>query len=415
MGGEEEAAGLRVHEARQRLVRQGQGEGGVLVAPAGLQQNRQGVEEVGVVVQIAGMLGLAVPPGGEQDAVPPKLGANEVQSRGGRRKPSRLLQNHGRLRQALDGQGVPGGQHLVVQTGAFALLPLLEQLLLGAGQQGVRPFRLQGQALHHGAPGVAAVQVPLILEVGRLVDAVERFRHQVLVGAEQALDALPAPEVELALLPFGVRVQRGEEAAVGMAHLPQQPAGGFPDRAGEQSVGADGQGVRVQGEKLPVVVEHLLEVGNHPGPVRGVAAEAAAQMVVDAASGHLGEGGHHHVQRLSVALAVAVAVCPVAQHPLQGDGHRKLGRPAETAVLFVVLRLQLLEGGGKQLGVAQGGAVRRRFGIEPPHQADELLVLLVQGVAVLREGLVDAQHQVDEAGQLVARRLREVGAGEKGR
>ena len=49
-----------------------------------------------------------------------------------------------------------------------------------------------------------------------------------------------------------------------------------------------------------------------------------------------------------------------------------------------------------------------------PHQLQQLAVLFRQGFSFAAEGLVDAQHEVDEARHLVARRLGEVGAGEEG-
>ena len=91
---------------------------------------------------------------------------------------------------------------------------------------------------------------------------------------------------------------------------------------------------------------------NHPRPIGGVAAEAAAEMVVDAASGHLGEGGHDQVEGLALPLPGLLGVGPMAQHPVQGGGHRKLRRPAKAAFLLIVLFAQLLPGGGQERLIA---------------------------------------------------------------
>ena len=53
----------------------------------------------------------------------------------------------------------------------------------------------------------------------------------------------------------------------------------------------------VQAGEEGVVVEHLLEVGDQPALVHGVAGEAAADLVVDAAVGHGGQGAARHRPR----------------------------------------------------------------------------------------------------------------------
>jgi hypothetical protein len=47
------------------------------------------------------------------------------------------------------------------------------------------------------------------------------------------------------------------------------------------------EAVHVVAQQLGVVVEHLLEVRNHPALVHAVAVKAAGQLVVDAAARHL--------------------------------------------------------------------------------------------------------------------------------
>ncbi len=54
-------------------------------------------------------------------------------------------------------------------------------------------------------------------------------------------------------------------------------------------------GFEVHVEQLRVVVQHLLEVRHPPGPVGGVAVEAAAHVVVDAAGGHMAEREVDHL------------------------------------------------------------------------------------------------------------------------
>ena len=87
-----------------------------------------------------------------------------------------------------------------------------------------------------------------------------------------------------------------------MLHFAHHPTGRFPHRAGEQRIRAEPQGIRVECKQRAVVVEHLLEVRDHPVAVGGVATETSAQVIVDAAPRHLGQRGHDHVQRFPVGL-----------------------------------------------------------------------------------------------------------------
>src|SRR4030095_6621696 len=107
------------------------------------------------------------------------------------------------------------------------------------------------------------------------------------------------PDVELALLPLGVGVERRVKATLWSPHLPQgpverllanaQPAvspGHLPavEVDARQPPGvrpAPLPAVEIDARQQRVVVEHLLEVGDEPGGVHGVAGEATAELVVD--------------------------------------------------------------------------------------------------------------------------------------
>jgi hypothetical protein len=128
------------------------------------------------------------------------------------------------------------------------------------------------------------------------------------VGGQLAADAdqlVVVPDEEPALDALGVGVLGGEEAAVGVAQLAQQVVRGA---GGDLPVaGAAGElpGVQVDGHQLRVVVQHLLEVGHQPAPVGGVAVEAAAELVEDAAGGHPVQRERGHVERAVEAAEVA--------------------------------------------------------------------------------------------------------------
>ena len=86
-------------------------------------------------------------------------------------------------------------------------------------------------------------------------------------------------------------------------------------------------GIRIKREKRRVVVEHLFEVRDRPFGIDAVAAETAAELVVDAPSGHALERRRGDLER---ALVPAHRVSAEAE--LQIDRVRKLRCGAESAV-----------------------------------------------------------------------------------
>ena len=100
----------------------------------------------------------------------------------------------------------------------------------------------------------------------------------------------------------------------------------------------DEPGVKVRRGEQRVVVEHLLEVGDEPGLVHGVAVEASAELVVHAAGGHPVESRAHHVERV---------VAPGAEQELEVRGRGELRGAPEAAV------------GGVELRAKRGHGVRR--------------------------------------------------------
>ncbi len=87
----------------------------------------------------------------------------------------------------------------------------------------------------------------------------------------------------------------------------QQPVRGLSCHAQEERIRGRERRLRRDREQLAVVVQHLLEVRDHPVGVDRIPAEAAAELIVDAALGHAREGERRHVERLEVGLIVASA------------------------------------------------------------------------------------------------------------
>ena len=198
-----------------------------------------------------------------------------------------------------------------------------------------------------------------------------------------------------------------------MLHFAHEPSGRATRGILEECVRPQRQGIRIEAQQGAVVVEHLLEVGHRPLPVGGVTAETAADVVVDAAAGDLGERGHGHVEGAPLGRAVALGVRPMAQQARDGAGHRKLRGAAEPA-------LHRIERGGQLLnGLVQQGAVFKPLGFHRGRRqagqgARQPLALGVQFATLLLEGFGHVQQEVGKAGQVEAGRAREVGAAKEG-
>ena len=84
---------------------------------------------------------------------------------------------------------------------------------------------------------------------------------------------------------------------------------------------------RKQFQELRIVVEHFFEMRHQPFLVHGVTRETAAEVIVNAALGHVREGPLHELEETGVAAAHA--------GPPQQFEHRtlrKFGRPPEAPV-----------------------------------------------------------------------------------
>ena len=173
------------------------------------------------------------------------------------------------------------------------------------------------------------------LEVALQGHAVVLVEQRGVLRAERRFDLLGAPHIVLALLALAVGVLGGVEPALGVAHLTQQVVERLLGYTAVEGLAGELVSVEVELRQQGVVVEHLLEVGDQPVGVGGVAMEPAADLVVDAAEGHRFQGLFRHLERLGLARAVVEA-----QQELQRHGLRELGCSAEAAVGGIVERGQ---------------------------------------------------------------------------
>ena len=157
------------------------------------------------------------------------------------------------------------------------------------------------------------------------------------------------------------------------------------------------EGEQVGRGELGVVVEHLLEVGDDPVPVRGVAVIAAGEVVADAAAGHLVERRDDHRQGVEAGPGRPLGAAAVLIE--QEDEVDRLGELGPAGVLGVeaeaaVLGVELLG----QLNAALRGELARQgdaaacagAGERAADDRDESVGVLLELGPVVAPGVVDA-------------------------
>ena len=348
----------------------------------GLTQPGQTVHHCSVVGGVAERPGSSV---GLPGAQPPTVGASqrraeEVGVGPGRLHPVLATSCHGRIGQGGKHQAVPLGQDLVVQAGTDAGLASGKECLTGAFN-GRRALQV---ATDRPVDDVGS------LEVSALGNPVPVFGHVGVVTAHGSQLA-KGPHVERALHPFGVGVLRREEPAIGVAEVPQHVLDGLRGDLAPPFVPEHPPPVQVDPGQEGVVVEHLLEVGDHPAGVHRVAREATAEVVVHAPRRHGVERGGDHLDGPGSRSVVAVTGGQVRQEGLEAHGLGELGRAPEPAPLVIVLPAQLIHRPGqcvRRWQVLAGGevAVAGHGGRQPVTQTVEVVA---PGRPGLRHGAQD--------------------------
>ena len=247
----------------------------------------------------------------------------------------------------------------------------------------------------------------MTFEIGRAVESVVRRGDRVGVRREQRAHFVAVPDVELSLLALAVGIEARVEGAIAGAHLARHPADDAARDVGKPRIAGHLREIRVQAEQRPVVVEHLLEVRNRPLRIDAVAAEAAAQLIVDAAVGHPRERDADDGERIGVVRAHVLA-----QAELEIGRVRKLGRGAEAAVFRVEPLLELRERRGRST-LPAAHRVALGCGLEARERVLQLRRLLGDVGAPLAIGRGDARQKIEEARQAVAALLREIGSRRK--
>ena len=291
-----------------------------------LIKGQGGPGHVGIIIEHGGMLGPAFAPAVVEAARRRQPAANESKDLFGGLRPRGLAEGGPGLGQGGDGEAVPVGQHLVVPQRRNAPAAHRQQHLAEVGQAGfgggVGQLR-QGGAVEDGVslPIAARHHVVVFFEQRRLV-------------FEEGVDPGLVPDVILALLAFAVGVigaGQGEQAVVSRAvlnpHVAQHPGNRFAHADGIERTAGVEPGVGQQFDQQGIVVKHFFEMRRQPDGIGGVAGEAAAQVVIDAALAHAVQGNGNGLPEIPLA-----GPQPGPPQELEKRNLRKLGRPVGAAI-----------------------------------------------------------------------------------
>ena len=85
-----------------------------------------------------------------------------------------------------------------------------------------------------------------------------------------------------------------------MLHVANDPISCFAERAFKQWIWPKSQGIGEETHEPPVVVLHLLEVGDHPFDVGRVSTKTSPHVIVDAATTHSIKSCFHYFKGLRI-------------------------------------------------------------------------------------------------------------------
>ena len=170
---------------------------------ARLVERQQGLDQIGVVLEIGVEPPAALLPGPQQPSiVAAKLVQDELRAPGRCLQVVVALQDGARLRESADRQRVPGGEALVVEPGPDPLVP-------GRAQNGAdltEPVRRLSGAAGGDVEDVRALEVAPLGGAEPAHDLVGPLGQS--AGRQPRPDLVGSPDIELALLTLGVSVQR---------------------------------------------------------------------------------------------------------------------------------------------------------------------------------------------------------------
>ena len=211
------------------------------------------------------------------------------------------------------------------------------------------------------------------------------------------------PRERRALDAVGVGVLRRGEAAVLERELAQEVVEDALRDLAPLLVAGHLPGREVRAREQRVVVEHLLEVRHEPDRVDRIAVEAAAELVVDPAVGHAPQRAQRHRERL-LAAAAAVHAEQERRAPSAAGTWARAPKPPLRSSCCPRSVSRASRSVASLSWKPAGGRPSR-----PLLQArGHLRGLVLDQLAALTVGLVDALEHLAERGQAAARLGREV-------
>ena len=145
-------------------------------------------------------------------------------------------------------------------------------------------------------------EVPGAFEICLLVEAKAACENRIIVG-DKCFHLHRVSRRRTGLLRLRSRHRATNRSRLSATHVGEHPVRGRCGAAKQLFAGREMR-LCVHREQWAVVVQHFLEMRNLPVAVDRVAAEATADMIVDAAFGHARQGQRRHEQRVDVRFIV---------------------------------------------------------------------------------------------------------------
>src|SRR5258706_9876885 len=135
-----------------------------------------------------------------------------------------------------------------------------------------------------------------IKKISLFRDAVVKNKGVKLVGWQKTFYLEKHPKIKGSFLSFTVGVFRREKSSARVTHISKKIGKGISNHIGKKRIFCYLKTLRVNRDKLSVVIKHFLEVGNNPFFIGGVTRKPSTQLVIQSSFGHLSQRQGHHVK-----------------------------------------------------------------------------------------------------------------------
>ena len=149
-------------------------------------------------------------------------------------------------RQAADHERVPRRQNFLIAPRPYSRVANLQQLLLRRLDERFDFLRRDLQIRRDLIDSLERVQMPAPFEVRRAVEAEALLEGAVLVLRQRFADFFFIPDIELAFVAFGIRIEAREVTAFGRLHVAHRPLGCGDGRPRIERIARRDGGLRIQ-------------------------------------------------------------------------------------------------------------------------------------------------------------------------